>query len=192
MGNREKLLDGALQCLLEKGYAGTTARDIASTAGVSLAAINYHFRTTEALLNEALQRALEQWGDEMERALRDAAGVDGAAERFEAVWASVIASVTANRPLWTTQFEVVTQLGRQPAPSPAWSEPQAQAQAGLAALFHGIDPEAEPERARVVGGFYHALLTGVVVQHLTVPDRAMSGRDLATALRFVASRLVEV
>nr|BFE62317.1 TetR/AcrR family transcriptional regulator [Dactylosporangium thailandense] len=189
MGNREKLLDGALQCLLEKGYAATTARDIAGAAGVSLAAINYHFRTTEALLNEALQRALEQWGDEMERALRGAADVANPAERFEAVWASVIASVTANRPLWTTQFEVVTQLGRQAEPSPAWAEAQGQAQAGLAALFHGIDPQTEPELARVIGGFYHALLTGVVVQHLAVPEQAMSGRDLAFALRDISRRL---
>src|SRR4051812_29360023 len=120
MGNREKLLDGALQCLLEKGYAATTARDIAGAAGVSLAAINYHFRTTEALLNEALQRALEQWGDEMERALRGAADVQNPAERFEAVWTNVIASVTANRSLWTTQFEVLTQLGRQASPPTTW------------------------------------------------------------------------
>ncbi|WP_433614653.1 TetR/AcrR family transcriptional regulator [Dactylosporangium sp. CA-139114] len=189
MGNREKLLDGALQCLLEKGYAATTARDIAGAAGVSLAAINYHFRTTEALLNEALRRALEQWGDEMERALHAAADVANPAGRFEAVWASVIASVTANRALWTTQFEVVTQLGREAEPSPAWTEAQGQAQAGLAALFHGIDPEAEPELARVIGGFYHALLTGVVVQHLVVPQQAMSGRDLAFALRDISQRL---
>jgi AcrR family transcriptional regulator len=189
MGNREKLLDGALQCLLEKGYAATTARDIARAAGVSLAAINYHFRTTEALLNEALQRALEQWGDEMERALSGAADVADPADRFEALWTSVIASVTANRSLWTTQFEIVTQLGRQPEPSPEWGAAQQQAQAGLAALFHGIDADAEPEAARVIGGFYHALLTGVVVQHLIVPERAMSGRDLVYALRAVSERL---
>jgi len=125
----------------------------------------------------------------MERALRGAADVENPAERFEAVWTSVIASVTANRPLWTTQFEVLTQLGRQPSPSPTWATAQEHAQAGLAALFHGIEAAAEPELARVIGGFYHALLTGVVVQHLAVPDQAMSGRDLAFALRAVHERL---
>ena len=58
MGNREQLLDGALACLYDKGYARTTARDIASAAGVSLAAIGYHFGTTEVLLNAALLRAM--------------------------------------------------------------------------------------------------------------------------------------
>lgn len=192
MGNREKLLDGALQCLLEKGYAQTTARDIAGTAGVSLAAIGYHFKTTEALLDAALRRAMEQWGDELERAL--VGGDDGdltPPERFVAIWDRVIASVTANRPLWTTQFELVTHLGRSREPDSPWSAAQRDAQAGLAALFHDVDPQAELDLARTVGGFYQALLTGVVVQHLVAPDRAMHGRDLAFALREVAGRLAE-
>ena len=63
MGNREDLLNGAKVCLLEKGYARTTARDIASASGVSLAAIGYHFGSKEALLGEALQQALAEWGD---------------------------------------------------------------------------------------------------------------------------------
>ncbi|MEV8512551.1 TetR/AcrR family transcriptional regulator [Dactylosporangium sp. NPDC051484] len=193
MGNREKLLDGAQQCLLEKGYAATTARDIAAAAGVSLAAINYHFRTTEALLDEALRRALDQWSDELERALTGGAGSPTPAdpeERFVAIWDRVIASVTANRSLWTTQFELVTKLGRQAAPESPWAAAQVEAEAALAALFHGIDSAAEPELARAVGGLYQALLAGVVVQHLVAPERAMSGRDLALALRAVCERLV--
>ncbi|MFC7479844.1 TetR/AcrR family transcriptional regulator [Luedemannella flava] len=71
MGNREKLLDGALTCLLQKGYARTTARDIATTAGVSLAAIGYHFGTTEALLSAALFQAMGRWAEQLEQALVD-------------------------------------------------------------------------------------------------------------------------
>jgi AcrR family transcriptional regulator len=189
MGNREKLLDGALQCLLEKGYAATTARDIATTAGVSLAAINYHFRTTDALLDEALRRALDQWGDELERALTGGPDVADAQERFVAIWDRVIASVAQHRSLWTTQFEVVTVLGRQAAPESPWAAAQVEAEGALAALFHGIDPAEEPEVARTVGGLYQALLAGVVVQHLVAPQCAMSGRDLAFALRTLCQRM---
>ncbi|GAA4246093.1 TetR/AcrR family transcriptional regulator [Dactylosporangium darangshiense] len=189
MGNREKLLDGALQCLLEKGYAGTTARDIASAAGVSLAAINYHFRTTDALLDAALRRALDQWGDELQRALTGGPDLEDQQERFVAIWDRVIASIAENRSLWTMQFEVVTHLGRQAAPESPWGAAQVEAEGALAALFHGIDPAAEPEVARTVGGLYQALLAGVVVQHLVAPQRAMSGRDLAFALRTLCERL---
>ncbi|MEA2498051.1 MAG: hypothetical protein QOH26_456, partial [Actinomycetota bacterium] len=50
MGNREALLEGALEALLDKGYAATTARDIAARSRTSLAAIGYHFGSTEQLL----------------------------------------------------------------------------------------------------------------------------------------------
>ena len=46
--------------MLEKGYARTTARDIASAAGVSLAAIGYHFSSKEALLTEMLSDISER------------------------------------------------------------------------------------------------------------------------------------
>jgi AcrR family transcriptional regulator len=54
MGNREALLSGAKQSLLEKGYDRSTVRDITAAAGgVSMAAIGYHFGSREALLTAA-------------------------------------------------------------------------------------------------------------------------------------------
>lgn len=44
--------------MADKGFARTTSRDIANTAGVSLAAIGYHFGSTVALLNTALIEAM--------------------------------------------------------------------------------------------------------------------------------------
>ena len=54
MGNREDLLAGARRVIIERGVAKVTARDIASAAGVSLAAIGYHFGSKEQLITEAL------------------------------------------------------------------------------------------------------------------------------------------
>ncbi|MGH8881492.1 MAG: TetR/AcrR family transcriptional regulator, partial [Stackebrandtia sp.] len=51
MGNRQQLLDAAKQCLFDKGYERTTVRDISDLAGVSKAAIGYHFGSKEALMN---------------------------------------------------------------------------------------------------------------------------------------------
>ena len=62
MGNREALIEGAKTCLMEKGYTRTTARDIATAAGVSLAAIGYHFGSKDDLLNEAMRQALDRVG----------------------------------------------------------------------------------------------------------------------------------
>lgn len=46
--NRDKLLDGALACLRERGYGNTSSRDIARAAGVNIASINYHFGSRRA------------------------------------------------------------------------------------------------------------------------------------------------
>jgi AcrR family transcriptional regulator len=181
MGNKEKLLDGALECLLDKGYARTTARDVASAAGVSLAAIGYHFGTTDALLNAALDRAMETWGAALETALVD--GGDAALDphaRFVAVWTRIIASVEAQPALWKLQFEVVAQLAVLPELHERWQRSLAAAQDGLAGIFGG-GPGA--------GALYQALLTGVVAQHLVAPGRGVDGAGLAAALQDVAARI---
>jgi AcrR family transcriptional regulator len=182
MGNREDLLAGAKRCLYEKGYAHTTARDIASASGTSLAAIGYHFRSTKALLNEALIEATKEWGDELERAL--AAEVDpgaGTLERFEAVWTRVIDSFSTHRQLWATQLEVVTQIDQMPELREQLAGGLKEARLGLAGLIQRIDPAAEEAEAELVGSFYQALLTGVLVQWLVDPEHAASGHDLVAA-----------
>src|SRR4051794_4389396 len=111
MGNREDLVAGATRCLFEKGYAGTSARDIATASGVSLAAIGYHFGSKESLLTEALQQALKDWGDRIEALLPapDSGPVD-----FVATWTGVIDSFAENRRLWALQFELISQFDRHP------------------------------------------------------------------------------
>jgi AcrR family transcriptional regulator len=189
MRNREALLAGAKRCLYEKGYTRTTARDIAAAAGVSLAAIGYHFRSKEALLNAALIEAIGEWGAELERAL--AAEADPAAaplERFEATWTRVIDLFARYRPLWTANFELVTQIDHLPEEVRlALADAQQHGRLGLAALFHDLGPTADERAALVLGSFYQALLLGVMAQWLVAPDRAPSGRDLAEALRTIVA-----
>jgi AcrR family transcriptional regulator len=180
VGNREKLLDGALACLYEKGYTRTTARDIASAAGVSLAAIGYHFGTTERLLSEAMFQAMQQWGDELERTLvHDSDRSLPPESRRLALWQRVITSVRANPALWRVQFELVVAVQHQPELGEHLTTAQTAAREGLAQLFEGIDPSAEPQRAERVGAYYQALLAGVVVQQLVDPAHALAAADLA-------------
>src|SRR5215475_9501291 len=111
MGHREQLLEGAKRCLREKGYARTTARDIVAASGTNLASIGYHYGSTEALLQAAMIRAIQEWGEKLERAL--AANADPKAtpiQRFEATWTQIIESLTPNRKLWIATFEATAQV----------------------------------------------------------------------------------
>ncbi|WP_319460117.1 helix-turn-helix domain-containing protein [Micromonospora sp. RTP1Z1] len=186
MGNREDLLAGAKRCLMEKGYAATTARDIAAASGTSLAAIGYHFRTTRALLNEALFEAMAEWGEELERALAVDAGPDATPEqRFEAAWTRIIESFARLRPLWAIQFELIAQMDRAPELREAFATANHRARLGLAAVFHRLDPDADEAHALALGSFYQALLGGLAAQWLVDPDRAPSAAELTRALRTI-------
>ena len=188
MGNREALLEGAKKCLSEKGYARTTARDIAAAAGVSLAAIGYHFGTTEALLNEAVFAGIGQWAEELGRLLAEQAGNDGTVlEQFEAVWTRVIQSFGNHRGVLAASYEIMVRAEEVPEVRRRLAAAMAGARIALAELFTDVDAQAEPERARQVGSFYYAILSGLMTQWLVDPDSAPSGSDLAAALGEVLS-----
>ena len=57
----ERLIDGTLKCIEQKGLAATSSRDIAAAAGVNLAGITYHFGSKDELVAEALLRAAGRW-----------------------------------------------------------------------------------------------------------------------------------
>lgn len=188
MGNREALLEGANKCLSEKGYARTTARDIAAASGVSLAAIGYHFGTTEALLDEAVFAGIGQWAEELGRLLAEQAGNHGTVlEQFEAVWARVIQSFGNHRGVLAASYEIMVRAEAVPEVRRRLAAAMEGARIALAELFTDVDAQAEPERARQVGSFYYAILSGLMTQWLVDPDTAPSGSDLAAALGEVLS-----
>lgn len=53
---RTRILDAAEKLFAQHGYDGASLRAITSAAGVNLAAVNYHFRSKEALLGAVLGR----------------------------------------------------------------------------------------------------------------------------------------
>jgi AcrR family transcriptional regulator len=53
---REAILDCAEQLFAERGFHGTSIREITERAGLRLAAVNYHFGTKEGLFRDVLLR----------------------------------------------------------------------------------------------------------------------------------------
>ncbi|MEU7292762.1 TetR/AcrR family transcriptional regulator [Streptomyces exfoliatus] len=186
MGHKEDLLEGAKRCLLEKGYGRTTARDIVAASGTNLASIGYHYGSKDALLQQAFLALTEEWGERVtvsdagEGAVRPAADPY---ERFRAMWAQLIGAAEASRPVWKLQTEVVTRLDDDEKLREAIKEPQREGRLGIAEGMLGIDPEADPEKARVAGLLCQALATGVMIQWMVDPDTAPSADDLTEGLR---------
>ncbi|WP_367124539.1 TetR/AcrR family transcriptional regulator [Streptomyces phytohabitans] len=185
MGHREDLLVGAKNCLYTKGYARTTARDIIEASGANLASIGYHYGSKEALLNAAIMEALEEWVQELKRALADVEDLPrDPVGRFEVAWTRVVDLFERHRPVWAAQFDAISQLDHVPEVRSFFVEAQQQAQQGLIDLFLGSTELPARSRA-AVGQFYHALLSGVMMQWLIDPDHGPTGKSLAEALRTV-------
>ncbi|MAG94917.1 MAG: transcriptional regulator [Planctomycetaceae bacterium] len=55
---RSRILETAGRIFAEKGFQGTTVREICSTADVNLASVNYHFGDKQRLYIEALKNAI--------------------------------------------------------------------------------------------------------------------------------------
>ena len=189
MGNREDLLAGARRCLEEKGYLRTTVRDIASASRVSMAAIGYHFGSREALLNQALFAAMEEWAAGSGRLM----GEGGTAEeRYADTWDRKIRDFGEMRWLWIASVEAFVHAQSAPELLAVLAEGQRQIRRMVAAGLRGVPlEEASEEDVRSLGSLHIALLSGVMVQALTDPATAPTGRELAQGLRAMAELLDE-
>ena len=54
---RDRIVEAAGELFAERGFEGTTVRDICQAAGANVAAVNYYFRDKERLYIEAVVRA---------------------------------------------------------------------------------------------------------------------------------------
>lgn len=68
---RARLLDAALECLVENGYTATSTVEVARRAGVSRGAQLHHFPTKAALLTAALDHLLSRRLEEFRKAFAD-------------------------------------------------------------------------------------------------------------------------
>ncbi|MFJ4502243.1 TetR/AcrR family transcriptional regulator [Streptomyces sp. NPDC088864] len=181
-GNREKLLEAARTCLFEKGYERTTVRDLATTAGVSMAAIGYHFGSKEALLNQALFEALDSGGQ-----------VFGPSEEggdLGALWQRLIEAFSANRTFWLANLETVLRAQRDPELREQVAAGLRQGRSGMAREVTGTpEDELTEETVRGLGSVQLALLSGLMMQHITDPEAAPTAEEVLAGIRALAARL---
>lgn len=107
--HRERLLEAAIVCLHEKGYARTTARDLVAASGTNLASIGYHFGSKEHLLNIAITEAFQRWLKPLVALAAEASGASPL-ERLQRSLVGVLDSLEENRALVTTCLEAWAQL----------------------------------------------------------------------------------
>lgn len=68
---RERLLKAAASCFNEKGYSGTSLKDVANHLGLTDAALYYYVKNKEELVYQCYLRAAELGREAIERAIAD-------------------------------------------------------------------------------------------------------------------------
>ncbi|MFJ3235335.1 TetR/AcrR family transcriptional regulator [Streptomyces sp. NPDC086787] len=184
MGHREDLLEGAKRCLLEKGFARTTARDIVRESGTNLASIGYHYGSKDALLAQAYVALVENTSAGFDGTGEGAEGAPGSLERFRWVWSNIVDTMREPGSVWRLSMEVMT------IDLPELREHLARAQReggrGLVAMLMGVpEEEVSDETADTLGKLYLTLMTGLIAQWTFDPATAPDGDALAEGLRQV-------
>jgi AcrR family transcriptional regulator len=188
MSHREDLLAGAVQCLRDKGYARTTARDIVAASGTNLASIGYHYGSVQALMNAAVVHTMDEFGAAIGKAM--AASTAGSLlMRFERFWTLILDSIRADSNVWAATFDMVTVAQREPDVRAVIADGLEDGRLLWARTIVG--DAADPATLRAVGALFQALLSGVLAQYLIDPERAPSAADLARALAVVAARITD-
>ncbi|MFF4359800.1 TetR/AcrR family transcriptional regulator [Streptomyces sp. NPDC001604] len=186
MGHREDLLEGAKRCLLEKGFARTTARDIVKASGTNLASIGYHYGSKDALLAQAYVSLIEGMGDAFEGDGAAMSAEPGSLERFQEVWSNVIGTMRAPGSIWRLSMEVVVMGDQMPELRDHLVRAQREAGRGFVPmLMGGREEDVSDETADTLGMFYVTLMTGLIAQWSFDPKTAPTAEQLTEGLRQV-------
>lgn len=191
MGNREDLLAGARKAIVERGVAKTTARDIAAAAGVSLAAIGYHFGSKEQLITEALADALgTAIGDSMESLIRDAGDVSLLAG-FAQLWNAMPEVFARNRDSMVASLENIVRVARSSEAREFYAENLPTVYREMGAALREAHPNLTEEQADAIAQLYFVLVQGLGVLWVIAPDGKLpDGNRLAEALTAITGDTV--
>lgn len=187
--HRAALLEGAIECIQEKGYTRTTARDIVAAAGSHLPSINYYFGSKDALMDEALVESARRWlvfltGIAAEKSSHDPW------EWLRAVGAELLRASDENRALLVAFLEARAQAERSEDLRRRLAEEIEDYRVALTRLAEPLLPPETVADRSVPEGFASLLLAladGLMTMRLLDPERSPSWEDVLRAAQLTAT-----
>jgi AcrR family transcriptional regulator len=178
--HRTKLLEAARTLLRERTYGNITARDLVAASGTNLGSIGYHFGSKEALLNEAIGLALEEWAD----AIIDVTRTDTAAAPLALMDSlrTVLDEYDAIRPYYHAYIEALARSARSPELRQQLAAHYNRQRDRVAGWITGsLNDTIDADDARHLASVMIATVDGLLIQTFIDPDHAPTSQDLATA-----------
>jgi AcrR family transcriptional regulator len=178
--HRTKLLEAAGSLLRERTYGDITARELVSASGTNLGSIGYHFGSKEALLNEAIGLAFEEWADAIIHATEGAAGGDPL--HSVDLLGTVLDEYTSIRPYFHAYVEALARSARSPELRAQLAAHYNRQRDRVVALLSEAGADGlDPAHARHLASVMIATVDGLLIQTFIDPDGAPTSRDIAAA-----------
>ena len=178
--HRTKLLEAARTLLRERTYGNITARDLVAASNTNLGSIGYHFGSKEALLNEAIGLAFEEWADAIIHAIRIDPG-PGPLSLTDSLGA-VLDEYDAIRPYYHAYIEALARSARSPELRDQLAAHYNRQRDRVASLLtNSLNDTIDPNDARHLASVMIATVDGLLIQTFIDPDNAPTSHDLATA-----------
>lgn len=176
--SRDALLEGAIACLQERGYARTTARDITRASGANLAGIGYHFGSKDALLVEALGESCRRWVSQLGRV--------ASAETDPRLWlesAELAQVFAANRGLCVAFVEALAVAQHDDRVRAQLAEIYRELRSGLGNLLEALGGANGAFDATAQASVLLGLVDGLLIQWLLDPGQVPAGDRILASLR---------
>lgn len=109
---RRRMIDAAVECIMEKGFYRASTNEIARTAGVSWGVIQHHFRTREGLMLAVLRDGAEKFFEHMRTAR-----VEGETAERRLEHLTAILTAHYGDPTYLAYLQVELNLDHDPATS---------------------------------------------------------------------------
>lgn len=192
MGQKDKLLEAAKRSLLTRGHAGTTARDLASDADVSLAAIGYHFGSKDNLLDLAMSEVLEDWAATVMSAVAAPSGGSDVLDQLAAGWKDAIDGFEQYAPLLVAFFDALLRSQDSAAARSRIAAHLAVSRGHVRRVIEARVPGIPGQDAEAAASFALAVVDGLFVQWLADPDAVPDGATFVAAFRRVLAAMTPV
>jgi AcrR family transcriptional regulator len=165
---RQRLVDASRALLAERGRAGVTLRGITDAADANVAAVSYHFGSTEALLEATIEQALDTLAEAQIDALEHLPAGATLAE-IAAAWARPVIRALGGPP---SEAQALIRIAARAATDPSGEFRERIVSAAtradphlLAALRRALPAVPEDElgfRKECASGILHFMATGVM------------------------------
>jgi AcrR family transcriptional regulator len=178
-------LEAARVLLRERDYGTITARELVATSNTNLGSIGYHFGSKEALLNEAIGLALEEWCEAIIGSTRTdtRAGPLALLDSLR----MLLDEYDSMRPYHQAFIAALARSARSPElRTQLAGHYNRQRDRVAAGLTDSVDGTIGPDDARHLASIMIGAADGLLIQRFVDPDHTPSSSEVATCASALA------